>query len=109
MLQAATGIEQFGDENYVKLVGERIWNLERAYNVREGFTRADDRLPARFLEETHPEGPLAGSTVELEAMLDEYYDVRGWDKKTGRPTRAKLEQLDLKDTADELACCGKLD
>jgi aldehyde:ferredoxin oxidoreductase len=109
MLQAATGIEQFGDENYVKLVGERIWNLERAYNVREGFTRADDRLPARFLEETHPEGPLAGITVELEAMLDEYYDVRGWDKKTGRPTRAKLEQLDLKDTADELACCGKLD
>ncbi|MBN2108278.1 MAG: hypothetical protein JW832_12710, partial [Deltaproteobacteria bacterium] len=108
MLQAATGIEQFGDENYVKLVGERIWNLERACNVREGFTRADDRLPARFLEETHPEGPLAGSTVELEAMLDEYYSVRGWDKKTGFPTRAKLEQLGLKDSADELARSGRL-
>jgi len=108
MLQAATGIEQFGDEQYLRLAGERIWNLERSFNIREGFTRADDRLPARFLEETHPEGPLAGSTVELEAMLDEYYDVRGWDKKTGGPTRAKLEQLGLKDSADELARCGKL-
>ncbi len=50
-----------------------------------------------------------GSTVELEAMLDEYYSVRGWDKETGCPTRAKLEMLDLKDIADELARCGKLD
>jgi aldehyde:ferredoxin oxidoreductase len=102
MLQAATGIEQFGDENYLKLVGERIWNMERAFNCREGFTRADDRLPERFLRESHGEGPLAGKTVELEAMLDEYYDVRGWDRKTGCPTRAKLESLGLSAVAAEL-------
>jgi aldehyde:ferredoxin oxidoreductase len=109
MLQAATGIAEFGDEAYLKLAGERIWNMERAFNCREGFTRSDDRLPERFLRDSHSEGPLTGSTVELEAMLDEYYGVRGWDKATGRPTRAKLEQLDLKDSADELARCGKLD
>ena len=108
MLKAATGIAEFGDENYIKLVGERIWNLERAFNCREGFTRADDRLPKRFLEETHPEGPLAGSTVELDAMLDEYYDVRGWDRQTGCPTRTTLERLELKDIADELERCGKI-
>jgi aldehyde:ferredoxin oxidoreductase len=102
MLQAATGIEQFGDEAYLRLVGERIWNMERAFNCREGFTRADDRLPERFLRESHGEGPLAGKTVELEAMLDEYYDVRGWDRKTGCPTRAKLESLGLSAVAAEL-------
>lgn len=108
MLRAATGIEQFGDEAYLKLVGERIWNVERACNIREGFTRADDRLPKRFLEETHPEGPLAGSTVELEAMLDEYYEVRGWNHRTGGPTRKTLDRLELQDIADGLARCGRL-
>jgi aldehyde:ferredoxin oxidoreductase len=108
MLQAATGIEEFGDPEYLKLAGERIWNMERAFNCREGFTRADDRLPERFLRESHGEGPLAGKTVELEAMLDEYYDVRGWDKATGRATRETLERLDLKDIADALERCGRL-
>jgi aldehyde:ferredoxin oxidoreductase len=108
MLQAATGIAEFGDEAYLKLVGERIWNMERAFNCREGFTRADDRLPERFLSEMHPEGPLAGQVSELEAMLDEYYEVRGWDKATGRPTRATLERLGLAAAADELARWGRL-
>ena len=108
MLQAATGIAEFGDENYLKLVGERIWNMERAFNCREGFTRADDRLPERFLRESHTEGPLAGQVSELEPMLDEYYDVRGWDRATGRPTRATLERLGLTSAADELARHGML-
>jgi aldehyde:ferredoxin oxidoreductase len=108
MLKAATGIAEFGDPEYLKLAGERIWNMERAFNCREGFTRSDDRLPERFLRDSHGEGPLAGSTVELEAMLDEYYDVRGWDKTTGRPTRETLERLGLAAAADELARWGRL-
>ncbi len=108
MLQAATGIDEFGDPEYLKLAGERIWNLERAFNCREGFTRADDRLPERFLRESHTEGPLAGQVSELEAMLDEYYEVRGWDKTTGRPTRETLERLGLKAEADELERLGCL-
>jgi aldehyde:ferredoxin oxidoreductase len=108
MLKAATGIEEFSDPDYLTLVGERIWNLERAFNCREGFTRADDRLPERFLQESHAEGPLEGQVSELEPMLDEYYDVRGWDKETGRPTRKTLERLGLADAADELERRGCL-
>lgn len=108
MLKAATGIEEFGDPEYLRLAGERIWNLERAFNCREGFTRADDRLPERFLRESHAEGPLAGQVFEQEPMLDEYYDVRGWNSASGRPTRATLERLGLKDAADELERCGSL-
>jgi aldehyde:ferredoxin oxidoreductase len=108
MLQAATGIAEFGDEKYLKLVGERIWNMERAFNCREGFTRADDMLPERFLRDSHTEGPLAGQVAELEPMLDEYYDVRGWDRATGRPTRATLERLGLTAAAGELARHGML-
>jgi aldehyde:ferredoxin oxidoreductase len=107
MLRAATGIEPFGDQDYMRQAGERIWNLERAFNCREGFTRADDRLPERFLTETHAEGPLAGSRVELEAMLEEYYAVRGWSGQTGCPTRQTLERLDLKDIADALERGGR--
>ena len=108
MLKAVTGIDEFGDPEYLTLVGERIWNLERAFNCREGFTRADDRLPERFLQESHAEGPLEGQKFELEPMLDEYYDVRGWDKTTGRPTRKTLERLGLAGVADELERCGCL-
>jgi aldehyde:ferredoxin oxidoreductase len=108
MLKAATGIEELGDPEYLTLAGERIWSLERAFNCREGFTRADDRLPERFLQESHTEGPLEGQVSELEPMLDEYYDVRGWDKATGRPTRKTLERLGLTEVADELERLGCL-
>jgi aldehyde:ferredoxin oxidoreductase len=108
MLKAATGIAEFGDPEYLTRVGERTWNLERAFNCREGFTRADDRLPERFLRESHAEGPLEGQKFELEPMLDEYYKVRGWDKTTGRPTRKTLERLGLAEVADELERCGCL-
>ncbi|MEM3652939.1 MAG: aldehyde ferredoxin oxidoreductase C-terminal domain-containing protein, partial [Nitrososphaerales archaeon] len=91
-------------------MGERIINIERAFVVREGITRKDDTLPERFLKEPLPPecGPSAGSIVELEPMLDEYYEVRGWDKKTGIPKRSTLERLDLKYVADDLASYGKL-
>ncbi|MHA2281963.1 MAG: aldehyde ferredoxin oxidoreductase family protein [Promethearchaeota archaeon] len=75
--------------------GERLYNLARVYNVREGITRADDTLPARLLEEPMPEGPAKGQVVNLEPLLDAYYDYRGWDKETGKPTKEKLKELGL--------------
>ncbi len=86
----------------VLLAGERIVNLERAFNIREGLTREDDTLPGRMLEEPMPDGPAQGEVVRLSAMLDDYYRVRGWDLKTGVPTRRKLSDLQLEDVADQL-------
>ncbi len=108
MLYAVTGIEEFKDVDYITRVGERIVNLERAFNVREGFGRSDDELPLRFLEEKQAEGPITGQVVELEPMLEEYYRVRGWDPATGIPTRERLELLDLNDIAEQLASTGRL-
>jgi len=81
--------------------GERAWNLQRAFNAREGFTRKDDRLPHRLMEPL-PNGPDKGSAVHLDRMLDEYYELRGWDKATGWPTPEKLRSLGLGDVARDL-------
>jgi aldehyde:ferredoxin oxidoreductase len=108
LLPAATGIEDFSDESYLLEIGERIYTVERAFNVREGFSRKDDILPSRFLNETPKSGPVKGHVFEMEQILDEYYEGRGWDKKTGNPTRTKLESLGLKFVADELEKIGKL-
>jgi len=75
-------------------IGRRIWNLERLYNLREGFTVADDTLPDRLLNEPVAEGPSEGFTVNLEPMLQEYYDFRGWDSQ-GVPEPEILEELEL--------------
>jgi aldehyde:ferredoxin oxidoreductase len=75
-------------------IGERIWNAERLFNLAAGFSRADDTLPRRLLEEPVAAGPAAGRVVDLAPMLGEYYIARGWDGD-GRPRPAKLEQLDL--------------
>ena len=74
--------------------GERIYNLERAFNVREGLTRTGDTLPKRLLEEPLPEGPAKGHVVNLKPLLDAYYKFRGWDEN-GRPTPEKLRELGL--------------
>ena len=78
-------------------VGERIINLERLFNVREGVRRAQDVLPWRVMHEPIPDGPSAGMhcpPAELSAMLDEYYALRGWDAD-GVPTPARLASLGL--------------
>ncbi len=82
--------------------GERIYNLERAFNIREGLTRADDTLPKRLLEEPMPEGPAEGQVVNLNPLLDAYYEFRGWDKKTGKPTPEKLKELGLDEVIKEI-------
>ena len=108
LIEAATGWDVTGEE--VQRIGERIVNLERAFNAREGLTRADDTLPRRFLEEPLPEGsgPSTGSVIELEPMLEEYYQARGWDGETGLPTQEKLEELGLREAAGELVAMGQL-
>ncbi|RLI30685.1 aldehyde ferredoxin oxidoreductase [Candidatus Bathyarchaeota archaeon] len=108
VLPAVTGEDAFGKVDELLRIGERIVNLERCFNVREGITRKDDRLPERFTKEPMPQGPGKGQTVNLDIMLDEYYDLRGWDKKTGIPKRETLEKLQLQKQAEELARMGKL-
>ncbi|MHB1344077.1 MAG: aldehyde ferredoxin oxidoreductase family protein [Thermoleophilia bacterium] len=95
LLNAGTGWDMTGEE--VRQVGERIVNLERLLIASEGITRADDTLPHRFLKEPlgPPDSPSAGATVDLDQMLDEYYEVRGWDVETGLPLPAKLAELGL--------------
>ena len=74
--------------------GERIWNLERQFNLAAGLTAADDTLPKRILEEPAPSGVAKGRVSELKAMLPEYYAQRGWGAD-GRPTAATLKRLGL--------------
>lgn len=82
-------------EDDVLRIGERITNVERLFNMREGLTRKDDRLPERMTKEPLPDGPAKGEVVRLEPMVDEYYELRGWDKKTGFPTKDKLSDLGI--------------
>ncbi len=106
LYSAVTGFDI--DEDEVLVAGERITNLERAFNIREGLTRKDDTLPQRMLKEPYPDGPAKGQVVDLEPMIDEYYEFRGWDKDSGFPKKSKLLELELGDVADELQSMGKL-
>lgn len=75
-------------------IGERIWNLERLFNLKAGFTGADDTLPQRMLSEPIPDGPAKGGVCYINKMLPQYYQLRGWDDK-GIPTEQKLREMDL--------------
>ena len=92
ILTAATGID-LDDEELVR-VGERIWNLERVWNMRAGFTAADDTLPKRMLEEAIPSGPTKGEVNRLSEMLPDYYRERGWSA-AGEPSADKLRELGI--------------
>ncbi len=95
-LSAITG-RDWTEQEYQK-AGERIYNLERAFNCREGFTRADDVLPDRFFAEPLTIGPYKGAVLnreEFQKMLTDYFRERGWDEKSGRPGPAKLKSLGL--------------
>ena len=103
LMEGATGLVLSADD--VQQVGERVNNLARAFNSMAGLTRADDDLPARLKEEPIPEGPAKGQVIsqaDLDQMLDEYYEARGWTPQ-GVPTRAKLEELRLGYAADRLS------
>jgi aldehyde:ferredoxin oxidoreductase len=95
MVRAVTGWDTTVEE--LERVGERIINLERLFNVREGVRRRDDVLPWKVMHEPIPEGPSAGMYCppdELGAMLDAYYGLRGWDRD-GVPTPSRLAALEL--------------
>jgi len=81
--------------------GERSWNLRRAINNRMGLTRANDKLPKALLE-PFPDGGSAGFVPDIQGMLAAYYQHRGWDPETGKPSHAKLLELDLEDVAQDL-------
>ncbi len=93
ILRAVTGLP-YSDDELMK-AGERIWNMERLFNLKAGLTGKDDTLPPRLLKEPIPSGPSKGEVCELDRMLPEYYQLRGWDEE-GRPTKEKLEELGLK-------------
>jgi aldehyde:ferredoxin oxidoreductase len=75
-------------------VGERIFNLQRLFNLRAGLQPENERLPERFYKEPLPDGPNAGAVLNLEQAMAEYSNLRGWD--TNRiPYMGKLEKLGL--------------
>ena len=74
--------------------GERIWNLERDYNMKAGLTGKDDNLPARLLKEAAKTGPAEGKVCNLDEMLPEYYELRGWTKD-GKLTKETREKFSL--------------
>ncbi|MHB1419920.1 MAG: aldehyde ferredoxin oxidoreductase family protein [Bacillota bacterium] len=92
LLTAVTG-QEFQAQDLQK-IGERIWNLERLYNQREGFGKKEDTLPPRLLQEPSTGTRGQGKVVSLEEMLEEYYRFRGWDQQ-GVPTPEKLRGLGL--------------
>ena len=94
LLRAATGFSELGSREALEQVGERVFNLERLFNWREGMSPSQDCLPQRFLQEPHVEGGAAGQVVELKALLKEYYRKRGWTPE-GRPTKELLRRLGL--------------
>jgi aldehyde:ferredoxin oxidoreductase len=99
-----TGIK-YSEKDMMK-TGERIHNVEKMFNVfHAGFTRQDDYPPQRFMEEPVKSGPLKGEILNKEGwerMLDEYYTLNGWDKRSSWPTQKKLKELSLDECIDML-------
>lgn len=103
LFSTTTGMEISGRE--LERIGERIYNVERAFNMREGLRRKDDTLPPRWFLDKVPAGPAEGEIVvpdKFQEMLDEYYAFRGWDKD-GFPTAEKLGSLNLNNVAEQLS------
>jgi len=89
------------DVDHILGIAERLRNIERMFDVRQGLTRETDSLPKKFFEKPLSKGKYEGAVLDkskFEEMKDEYYMLRGWDKKTGAPTIEKLSELGLNDT-----------
>lgn len=109
LLSLATGMDITVPE--LMTAADRIYNLERCYNVRLGISRKDDYLPEMYYKEPLQGGPLSGQVIEkagFDQMLDDFYKFRGWDAATGVPTRRTLVELNLEDVADDLEKRGLL-
>ena len=100
LIRLATGMTLSSEE--LMKAGERIYTLERQYLVKLGLSRKDDTLPTRYLDEPVPYGPSAGAFFrrdELERMLNEYYQLHGWEAN-GVPCAATLSRLELDDLSE---------
>lgn len=100
----ALGLE-FSEEELM-LGGRRIVTVERCFNVREGARREDDALPWRMMNEPVPEGPNQGMVTDremLDRLLDQYYELHGWDPETGIPRQETLEELGLLELCGDVA------
>jgi len=107
--KAVTGLDF--DESQLITFAERTLNLEKAYNVREGFAREDEQISEFWFKKPIPDGPHKGKVIDkarFEKMKDEYYTLRGWDTKTSWPIRETYERLGLRDVANSLQKLGKL-
>ncbi|MDP2718368.1 MAG: aldehyde ferredoxin oxidoreductase family protein [Dehalococcoidia bacterium] len=103
LVSAATGVD-FSGEDLIH-TAHRIYNLQQAYNVREGLSRKDDSIPEHYFNEALNTGPLKGFILSRENfndMLDDYYQARGWDKETAVPTAETLSKYDLGEISREL-------
>ncbi len=92
LINAVTGFDYTKDE--IMKAAERVWNMERLFNLKAGIKPEEDRLPERYIKNGIPKGPNKGQTVPLDALLKDYYRERGWDAK-GYPKEETLKNLDL--------------
>jgi aldehyde:ferredoxin oxidoreductase len=99
-VSAATGFNI--DANSACILGRRLINLRRAFNIRHGLKPEDDTLPYRYVSDPPPDGGAKGSTVPIKPMVHDYYNLMGWDLKSGKPYRRTLEELGLGDVAVDL-------
>lgn len=90
MINAATDFDMTAEE--VMQAGERIWNLERKFNLEAGVSPEEDTLPPRFFDEPLPDGPQKGALSKTKEILPEYYKIRGWDEQ-GTIPESKLQEL----------------
>ena len=103
MLVAAIGESKYGSADYLWHVGEKVYNLERCFNIREGFSRKDDTLPKRMYTEPLQGGMRDGEIIRKpDVIIDEYYGARGWDSN-GIPTKETLARLGLKEVDKDIA------
>jgi aldehyde:ferredoxin oxidoreductase len=92
MVNSCLGTSYKADD--LLFIGERIWNLERRFNLKAGFNKAHDTLPERFMKEPIPDGPAEGQISRIEEMIPEYYHLRGWNEQ-GEPLPETLRAFDL--------------
>jgi aldehyde:ferredoxin oxidoreductase len=95
LLHSLTALDAFSSSEEILKSGERINNVVRIVNLRQGITAKDDTLPRRFFERPLEEGPCRGRVVDLKPLLEEYYLVRGWDER-GVPREEKLQELGIR-------------
>ncbi|KPK20312.1 MAG: hypothetical protein AMK69_23640, partial [Nitrospira bacterium SG8_3] len=94
MINSCLGTEYKADD--LLMIGERIWNQERLYNMRAGFDHTHDTLPTRFSQEPISDGPAEGQVSKVNEMLPRYYELRGWNER-GKPRPEMLKSLGLEE------------